>query len=382
MKRVILSVTNDLYSDQRLEKVCNSLVEMGFDVLLVGRRYTDSPTLPERKFATHRMRLLFRHGFLFYAEYNLRLFFYLLFKKCDLLVANDLDTLLPNYIVSRIRRKRIIYDSHEYFCGLPELNGRPRVRNFWHRIEQHCFPQLPDVITVCQSIAEMYDKEYPQRSGEKVRVVRNVPLRSRQPVTLGRADLGLPEEGRLIVMQGAINRDRGAEELILAMHHIENATLLIIGNGDVIPALHSLVKAENLDKKVMFLPRMAPEQLANYTALCDVGCSLEKDTNLNYRYCLPNKLFDYLKAGIPAVVSDLPEMARIIRESGAGLTVSDITPEKIAETIHRLLSDSDLYNSCKRNALAAADTYCWENEVEILREIYLSPSPQKTKATF
>ncbi|MCR5115679.1 MAG: glycosyltransferase [Bacteroidales bacterium] len=369
MKRVIVSVTNDLFSDQRVNKVCNSLVAMGFDVLLVGRCYSDSPDLAPRTYRTRRLRLLFRKGFLFYAEFNLRLFLFLLFHRCDLLVANDLDTLYPNFLVSRLKRKRLVYDSHEYFCGVPELVGRPRVQRFWRRIERRCFPKLTDVITVCQSIADLYDSEYPRP--RKVNVVRNVPLRRTARPAATRAELRLPAERRIIVMQGAINRDRGAEELVLAMHHIPDALLLIIGGGDVLPELKSLVERENLSDKVWFIPRLAPEVLANYTALCDVGCSLEKDTNLNYRFCLPNKLFDYMNAGIPCVVSDLPEMARVVRETQVGLIVPETTPMAIADAINKLLNDQELYEQCSRNARQAAELLCWENEAAKLREIYL-----------
>ena len=152
---------------------------------------------------------------------------------------------------------------------------------------------------------------------------------------------------------------------------VPNAQLLIIGNGDVVPQLKELTQRELLKDRVHFIPRMTPVELANYTALCDLGCSLEKDTNLNYRYCLPNKLFDYIKAGIPCVVSDLPEMAAVVRGSGVGLVVPEHTPEAIATAINKLLNDKELYASCKVATERAAEQYCWEREEEKLRAIYL-----------
>lgn len=368
MKRVIVSVTNDLFSDQRVDKVCNSLVSMGFNVLLVGRRYSDSPALAPRAYQTKRLHLLFRKGFKFYAEFNFRIFLFLLFHRADILVANDLDTLLPNFVAGRLKRTRLVYDSHEYFCGVPELVDRPRVRGFWKRIERFCFPKLPDVITVCQSIADLYDQEYPREN--KVNVVRNVPQRSAFVPTKTRADLQLPLDRKIVVMQGAINKDRGAEELVLAMNKIPNALLLFIGDGDVVPQLRRLVGEQQLEEKVRFVPRMSPDELRNYTAACDVGCSLEKDTNINYRFCLPNKLFDYIRAGIPCVVSDLPEMARIVQESRVGVVVKEHNPDGIAAAISQLLSDRELYAQCRLAAREAAEHYCWEREEAVLRRIY------------
>lgn len=370
MKRAVISVSNDLFSDQRVDKVCNSLTDMGFEVLLVGRCYKDSPQLATRKYRTKRLHLLFRKGAKFYAEFNIRLFVFLLFQKCDVLVSNDLDTLLPYYLVSRIRRKKLIYDSHEYFCGVPELMNRPRIQKIWRRIERFCFPHLETVITVNQSIADIYDKEYPRKN--KVNVVRNVPTKQKPEVTETRKSLGLPTDKRLIVMQGAINQDRGAEELIAAMRYIENALLLIIGNGDKIPTLKEQVRKGNLTDKVRFIGRIEPDKLFNYTSLCDIGCSLEKDTNINYRYCLPNKVFDYIKAGIPCIVSKLPEMTKLVAAEKVGIVIENHHPETIADAINRLLDDTNLYNRLKNNTIAASEKFCWENEEVVLRKIYLN----------
>ena len=134
MKRVILSVTEDLYTDQRMHKMSLFLHKKGFDVTLVGRCYGDSPVLEPRPYKTKRLRLLFRRSALFYAEYQFRLFLYLLFHKCDILVANDLDTLLPNYLVSKWRKKELVYDSHEYFCGELSVVSKSISYKVWNGI--------------------------------------------------------------------------------------------------------------------------------------------------------------------------------------------------------------------------------------------------------
>ncbi|MEI6816607.1 MAG: hypothetical protein WCL14_08345 [Bacteroidota bacterium] len=139
MKKAIVSVTNDLSTDQRVHKVCEFLTDQGIAVTLVGRIQKASLPLDKRNYQTKRLKLWKEKGSLFYAFYNIRLFFFLMFHKADLLVANDLDTLLANYLVSKIKGIPIVYDSHEYYCGVPELLNRQRVKAVWHGIEKRIF---------------------------------------------------------------------------------------------------------------------------------------------------------------------------------------------------------------------------------------------------
>ena len=159
MQRIIVSVTNDLVTDQRVKKVCESLQSFGFYITLIGRKLPNSLPI-SRDYKVIRMPLLFKTGKFFYAEYNIRLFFKLLFLKKDILLANDLDTLLPNYLISRLFSKKIVYDSHELYTEVPELISRPRTQNVWLKIEEFIFPKLKNVYTVNEKIAEIYSNKY------------------------------------------------------------------------------------------------------------------------------------------------------------------------------------------------------------------------------
>ena len=134
-KRIIVSVTNDLTTDQRVAKICNSLTDLNLEVILVGRILKKSIQI-NRNYSTKRFKLWFNKGPLFYANYNIRLFFFLLFTKTDFLWSNDLDTLLANHIISKWKSKKLIFDSHEYFTEVPELIDRPKVQKIWKRLEQ------------------------------------------------------------------------------------------------------------------------------------------------------------------------------------------------------------------------------------------------------
>lgn len=362
-------MTNDIFNDQRVDKVCHTLLDSGFEVCVVGRRLKHSKPVDDRPYQTRRFRLLFNKGPLFYAEFNLRLFFYLLFAQCDILTANDLDTLLPNLLVSRMRRKKLVYDSHEYFCGILEVIERPFVHKAWQTIERFCFPKLQNITTVSQSIADQYRKEY----GKDVRVVRNIPRAKTFPLTETRTSLGLPKNTPIAITQGmGLHRDRGIEETIEAMRLVNGLLFLIVGNGAVIPKAKERVRELQMEDKVRFIPSVSPQLLFNYTALADIGVSLDKDASPNHHFSLPNKVFEYIKAGTPLLSTNLPERKRIIEHYDVGVVINDLSPETIAENLQQMAHDLSARQRWEANCQKAANELCWENEEPILKDIYLS----------
>jgi glycosyltransferase involved in cell wall biosynthesis len=364
-KKVILSVINDLSTDQRVHKVCLFLQKIGYEVLLVGRRQRTSLPLAERTYRTKRMFLFFENGPLFYLEYNLRLFLFLLFNKADVLVANDLDTLLPNFLISKIKGGKLVFDSHEYFTEVPELQGRKFKQWLWKRLELWILPQLKNAYTVNQSIADLYKKNY----GIKMKVVRNFP----SPHIRRGGDWALPYIQRwnsIILYQGALNIDRGLEEAIEGMQYVNNATLVIIGGGDIEDKLKGLTNDLGLSDRVIFYGRIPLEQLPKYTAMADIGISLEKDTNLNYRYSLPNKIFDYIHSSVPVLASPLHEIKKIFSLYDIGELIENHDPKHIAEKITSMLNNKTNIQRWKENEKKAAVELCWENEEKVLLKIY------------
>lgn len=340
---------------------------MGFDVTLVGRKQAKSLPLADRNYRTKRMKLLFEKGVLFYAFFQLRLFLYLLFHNQDLLVSNDLDTLWPNSIISRWKKIPLVYDSHEIFTEVPELVARPSKQNIWRKLEAKLFPKLRYVFTVNDSIATWFEKRY----GIRPLVVRNMPRFSKPyEHVMTREQLNLPSQGKIVLLQGAgINIDRGAEELVDAMRLVGNVTLVIVGSGDVIPLLKKRVQERQLESRVIFTGKVPHEKLRAYTAIADLGVTLDKPTNINYKFSLPNKIFDYIHAGVPVLASELPEVAAIVRNYKVGIVIPSVTPEAVANGIHEAFASTE-YQTWKANALKAASSLCWESEEEVLKSVY------------
>ncbi|MBL4863187.1 MAG: glycosyltransferase family 4 protein [Crocinitomicaceae bacterium] len=365
--KVIVSVTNDLYTDQRVHKVCTFLHENGYNVLLVGRRRKSSIPLPKRAYKTKRLRLIFEKGALFYAFFNFRLFLFLLFKRADILLANDLDTLLANYTASKFKKNvELVYDSHEYFTEVPELTSRPRVQNIWLRIERKIFPKLTTIYTVNHSIAAIYSDKY----NKDIKVVRNISPLWKPEALKTKKELGIPEGRPLIILQGAgINIDRGGEEAVEAMVDID-AVLMIVGDGDVLDQLKSRVEELQLSEKVIFYGRKPYATMMNYTHFADIGLTLDKPTNMNYRLSLPNKVFDYMHTHTAIVATNLKEVTNVVQTHQIGDIIDELTVPNLVSCINHLLNDSDRLAQYKRNCIKAAEVDNWESESKILATIY------------
>ena len=365
-KRIIVSVTNDLATDQRVKKVCNSLKNLDYDILLVGRKLTESLKL-HRDYDCKRMNLFFNKGALFYAEYNIRLFFLLLVSKVDVYHSNDLDTLLANFLAAKIRRKPLVYDSHEYFTGVPEIQNKPFVKGVWLAIERWIFPKLKYIFTVNSSIAQLYKTEY----GKTLRIMRNMPNKISLNNSKTKEELGVPLDKDIIITQGAgINIDRGIEEAVEAMQYLKNVCFLIIGDGDVIPQLKQRVVELGLQKSVLFKGRMPYQEMMQYTNHALLGLTLDKDTNINYRYSLPNKLFDYIHARIPVLATRVIEIQKIIEAYNVGLFIENHQPNHIADQIRLALNNEELQNTWSENMERATKELNWEHEEIALKEVY------------
>ncbi len=364
-KKITVSVISDLTTDQRVIRISSSLQQMGFSVTVIARSFSSSLPLDEYTFEAKRIHCIFRKGILQYAEFNLKLFFSLLFTKTDYLLANDLDVLLPNYMISKLRRKKIFYDTHEYFTGVPELKNSPTKRKIWKWIEDRIFPKLPVVYTVNDSVKNTYEKEY----GNKLGVIRNVP------VTNSIETKPLPDHWqhkKILLMQGAgINVGRGGLQLLEAMRLLPDDYLLVyIGSGTEWATIAQKRREWQLEYKVEMIGKLPPAQLKQYTGLAHIGFSLDSFDDINYLFNLPNKIFDYIHAGVPIIATAIPEVKNIVEHYNCGICIPNLQAGSIANAIEAMIRDDAGYRQYKLNCATAAKELCWENESEKLKAIY------------
>lgn len=355
-KKIIVSVSSDLSTDQRVQKICASLANNGFQVELIGRKLANSPVFDSTTYSVKRFGLWFNNGPLFYANLNVRLLFNLLFSKANIFYANDLDTLPANYLASKWKRKPLIYDSHEYFTEVPELIQRPKVQQFWRRIEKWIVPQLSYCLTVTHKIAEAYKEEY----GRVFQVMRNFPL-------LQKTEQKQIEKENAIIYQGALNVGRGLEELIKAMVHVD-AILWIAGTGDIDKNLRRLVDKQRLTGQVVFLGRLSPKELRGYTLRAKIGVSVEHKNGLSYTYALPNKVFDYIHAQTPVLYSDLTEVKKTLGEIVIGEELQSYEPKKLGNQLSEMLNSAE-YENWQKSCLTLKEQLNWQQEEKVLLNI-------------
>jgi len=357
MKRIYFTVTTDLTYDQRMQRICTSMAENGYDVVLVGKKLKTSLPLKEEKFRQRRIRVLFRKGKLFYIEYNLRLFFFLLFRRMDAICAIDLDTIIPGYMISILKRIPRVYDAHEYFTEMKEVITRPAIRKVWLAIERFSIPRFKYGYTVGEKIASEFKRIY----GVDYALVRNI-------ARLRHLSMERPSE-KFLLYQGAVNEARAFEQVIPAMKMID-LKLVVCGDGNFMPQLKKLIAEHGVGNKVELKGMVTPPELWKITQQAWLGIAVAESKGLNQYWALPNKFFDFIHAGVPQLTMDYPEYRKINEEYEVAILLKEPDSAAIAGAINNLLQNSVVYEGLKKNCLDARQVYNWQSEEKTLLDFY------------
>ena len=361
-KRLLFAVTNDLSYDRRMFRICSSLAQAGYEVHLVGRRLKTSKPFAPGHFQAHRLRCWFVKGPLFYAEYNVRLFFFLLKYTFDVLCACDLDTAMAIRLAGSIKRSKTVFDAHEYFTEVPELTGRSMVKNIWERIGRWTIPGFDARYTVGEELAILMGKKY----GVSFDVIRNIAPVIKSVV----ADTPDTEKDKVLLYQGAINIGRGLYACVEAMQWLPGWQLWLAGEGDITEELKNHVTALKLDSQVKFLGWVHPEALPELMKQAHLAVNLRERGSLNDYYSLPNKFFDAIHAGLPSINMNYPEYAAVCRKYPCAILIDEVDPQKLANVILELeshpLQREKLMLACRE----AAKEFTWDNEAARLKRIY------------
>ena len=357
LNRIFFTVTNDLTFDQRMNRICNSLANVGYLVTLVGRKLPSSIPLVQKKYQQKRLHCFFNKGKLFYAEYNLRLFFYLFFRNMDAICCIDLDTILPALFISSIKNVKRVYDAHELFCEMKEVVTRPGIYRAWKRIEKFAVPKFIYGYTVSEPIAEEFKKMY----DVKYELIRNVPSLQ---------NISIPEKReKYILYQGAVNEGRSFETLIPAMKNVA-AKLIICGDGNFMQQAKKIVSENNLNDKIIFTGMLSPDELKSYTVNATIGITLFENTGMSNYYSLANRFFDYIHAGIPQLCVDYPAYKEINDQFKVAALINNLSSQSITIALNNLLQNNVLYEELQTACIKAREIYNWQEEEKKLLAFY------------
>jgi len=356
--RIAFTVINDLRSDQRMDRICTTLSQAGYEVTLVGRLLPHSLPLLEKPYRQVRITCANHTGKLFYAEYTLRLWNWWKNNPQDIYGSVDADTLAPAVYWGNKRNKPVVWDAHEYFSEVPEVQNRPLIKAFWQFIEKKYIPSVTVAYTVGPALADLFTELYQIPFG----VIRNMPFR--------KMDINIPlnTEPPFILYQGALNKGRGLESLIEALPHLP-CKVKIAGEGDISAQLKAQVINSGWSDYIDFLGFLSPEKLKEITPHAFLGYNLLENIGLSYYYSLSNKFFDYAQAGVPSLNNNFPEYARLIQEYPTGVLLDSIQPKNIIEKINELWNSPEKYAALKSACNSAAEIWNWEKESQKLLEL-------------
>lgn len=400
MKKVCMLLINPVTNDQRVRREAGTLVKAGYRVVVIGVSVTgesrdewfDGPEGYQVRRVLHPKAILRRRlravpgsgpsdsprpaGLVsrLFADLlniagvlwmNLALTREAIRQHADVYHAHDLDTLPAGYLAKLWTRKKLVYDFHELFT---ELYRRGVKSGFWRLFfsaQERFLAKRADLrLTVCDSLGEWMTRQYGING---VVTVMNAPQKEVvSPVPAG----GRRE--KVILYHGAFLPDRGLEPLIESARYLEGARIVLRGVGLLEEPLRRLVQAIGVEEKVSFAPPVPVTDLVKAASAADIGMIPYLPACDNLRLCLPNKLFEYIMAGLAVVATDLPEIRRIILHHNLGVVLDDPNDARsIARTLNALLKDEGRLEAMKRNALEVAQSlYNWECESAKLLRAY------------
>lgn len=363
-KKVLITFLGNIDYDTRCYNLFNTLSNEGYDVDFVGFDWlTENFTTVKGKKTVYKL-----------SKKPIPLFFYLKFyfllklkifrSKFDIIFAEDLYCLPVCVILGKIKGAKVIYDCRELFGFLAGLKDKKLVQKFWSFVERLFITKADLVLTTGEMDSEFIRNQYKIKNDL---VIRNLPLykKSDSPVDYYSL-LNLNSSKKVLLYQGVVLHGRGLKMVFEFLKTTDEFVLVVIGGGEMLDYYKSLAKQMSLSEKVYFIGKMPQEKLIDYTAGAFVGLSLIENVSLSYYYALPNKLFEYIMAEIPVIVTDLPQMKKIINEYKVGFVIRENDTAELGNILNKLKDDSEFYRQLKSNCKLTSETLNWEVEIKQL----------------
>lgn len=384
--KVVLAVTNDLINDSRVNKISNSLSSK-YDVVVIGLNQGRDFNYGEYKFKTvlvddsklktntknvrSKLKRILGPFSIFGKDISIYLFekksgkkleYSLIIEDADIYVANDLNTLGVVYKIAKLMNKKVIYDSHE-LC-VDQYSKSIIGKLLWEKEERKYIKNVDAVITTNEYRSKILKDRY--KLTNLPFIIRNIPNLNKKVNKLSQNKNKIK-----ILYTGNYTGLRGLEELVASMEYVLDIFQLhLMGYGNLQMKLIEIIKEKKLQDKVFFHDPVPQNIVVDETSKYDLGVVTYLPTNLNNYYCSPNKLYEYIQAGLGIISINLPEPKNIIEKYGNGVLFDSYDPKEIANVINTLKIENII--KFKKNSIAAKEDLCWENEEKKLFSIYES----------
>ncbi len=373
-KKVVMIVRTSVFHDSRVLREAKALLDAGYNISIIGMKDTGKePSKSEidgipiylLKVQVKNLLPVSMIGWLFkYLEFMVKVVVKTLILKPDIIHSHDLDGLVPGYLAKLFVNSKLIYDSHELYTETASIGtSEKKIAMF---LEKNIIHKCDKVFTVSPSIAIELEKRYLVK---KVETVLNCPsscgiLRKTDNI---RKLLLISEDVPIVIYQGGIQPRRGLETLVKAMDFIPKGVLVFMGSGLLVEPLRKEMK--RLAGRFFIIDPVPPKDIIEWTSSADIGIAAIENSCLNYYYCMPNKLFEYIQAGLPVVVSDFPDMGAIVDKYRIGERCNPADPKSIAEAINKIIGSYEDYSHPDKCSEIMAE-FNWEKQSEKLLSIY------------
>lgn len=363
-KKVLITFLGNIDYDTRCYNLFNTLSNEGYDVDFVGFDWlTENFSTVKGKKTVYKLSKK-PISIFFYLKFYFLLKLKIFTTKFDIIFAEDLYCLPVCVILGKIKGAKVIYDCRELFGFLAGLKNKKLVQKFWSFVERLFITKADLVLTTGEMDSEFIRTQYKIKNDL---VIRNLPLykKSKSPVDY-HSLLNLDSSKKILLYQGVVLHGRGLKMVFEFLQTTDEFILVVIGGGEMLDYYKSLSEKMDLSAKVFFIGKIPQEKLIDYTAGAFVGLSLIENVSLSYYYALPNKLFEYIMAEIPVIVTDLPQMKKITDDYKVGFAIHENDTVALGDALNKLKDDEELYHQLKSNCKIASETLNWENEIKQL----------------
>jgi glycosyltransferase involved in cell wall biosynthesis len=360
-KKVLITFLGNINYDTRCKNLFESLSVNGYDVEFFGFDWlTKDFKATYGKITIHKLNKGFFSS-LFYLKFSLILKLKLLSSKASIIFAEDIYTLPLVVMIGKLKGAKVYYDSRELFGYLAGLKGKKHRQAFWKWIER-IFIRKVDYIIVTGKMDEDFIRE--KFKTDKTIIIRNLP-RYYKPLIITdlRSNLQIEKSKKIILYQGTVVKGRGIQKIFDVLKELPQYVFVIVGGGEDEEYYKQIAAKMDLVDQVYFIGKYTQEELPKITFAANAGAALIENLSLSYYYALPNKLFEYIMAEVPVIVSNLPQMKEIIKTYQVGLAVDPENKDEVISALKKLSEDENLYKTFKHNCKSASEELNWEEEV-------------------